>query len=124
MTDYPERINISPVHRQKLENDFYLVDRAAFPGKGVEYIRADAVDAKAQALHAPSTDPVTVKEAARVIMGDRDARNAAFDGMWVIAEKHSLEATNSGGARYSITGDVVNELYYAALRAIQDKTDE
>lgn len=41
MADYPERINISPVHRQEREDDFYLVDRKAFPGKGVEYIRAD-----------------------------------------------------------------------------------
>ena len=41
MTDYPERINISPVFRQKREDDFYLVDRAAFPDKGTEYVRAD-----------------------------------------------------------------------------------
>lgn len=41
MTDYPERINISPVHRQKREDDFYLVDRQAFPNKGVEYLLFD-----------------------------------------------------------------------------------
>jgi len=43
MYDYPERISISPVHRQKRDDDFYLVDRKAFPGKGVEYVRADMV---------------------------------------------------------------------------------
>jgi hypothetical protein len=43
MNDCPERINISPVHRQKREDDFYLVDRAALPGKGVEYTRTDHV---------------------------------------------------------------------------------
>lgn len=43
MSDYPERISISPVHRQKRDDDFYLVDRKAFPGKGVEYVRADMV---------------------------------------------------------------------------------
>ena len=45
MSDFPERISISPVHRQKRDDDFYLVDRKAFPGKGTEYIRADHVDA-------------------------------------------------------------------------------
>ena len=43
MSDYPERISISPVHRQKRDDDFYLVDRKALPGKGVEYVRADMV---------------------------------------------------------------------------------
>jgi hypothetical protein len=45
MTDFPERISISPVHRQKRRDDFYLVDRDAFPGKGVEYVRADLLTA-------------------------------------------------------------------------------
>lgn len=44
MTDFPERISISPVHRQKREDDFYLVDREAFPGKGKGYVRADISD--------------------------------------------------------------------------------
>jgi hypothetical protein len=47
MTDYPERISISPVYRQKRDDDFYLVDRDAFPGKGAEYVRVDLIaDAK------------------------------------------------------------------------------
>ena len=62
--------------------------------------------------------PMSVKEAAQVIMRSKDARNAALDAMWEVAEKHSLEATNSGGALYSVTWDAVNELYYAALRAL------
>lgn len=45
MTDYPERISISPVFRQKREDDFYLVDRTAFPGEGKEYVRADLLEA-------------------------------------------------------------------------------
>lgn len=44
MSDYPERISISPVHRQKHDDDFYLVDRKAFPGKGTEYVRADRIE--------------------------------------------------------------------------------
>lgn len=44
MSDYPERISISPVHRQKRDDDFYLVDRKAFPDKGVEYVRADRIE--------------------------------------------------------------------------------
>ena len=46
MTDFPERISISPVHRQKRDDDFYLVDRDAFPGKGREYVRADLHEAE------------------------------------------------------------------------------
>lgn len=49
MTDFPEKINISPVHRQKRDDDFYLVDRAAFPGKGTEYVRADVAAAMVKA---------------------------------------------------------------------------
>ncbi len=41
MTEYPERISISPVYKQKRDDDFYLIDREAFPGRGVEYVRAD-----------------------------------------------------------------------------------
>ena len=59
----------------------------------------------------------SVAEAARVLMQSKVARDAAFDAMWRVSEKHSLEATNRAGARYSITGDVVNEIWYAALRA-------
>lgn len=40
-SEAPDRISISPVYRQKRADDYYLVDREAFPGKGVEYIRAD-----------------------------------------------------------------------------------
>jgi len=68
--------------------------------------------------------PVSVEEAARTIMHSKNARDMAFDAMWVVAEKHSLEATNAGGARYSITGDVVNELYYAAILALITDTDK
>lgn len=45
MSDYPERISMSPTFRQKREDDFYLVDRKAFPGKGTEYVRADRIKA-------------------------------------------------------------------------------
>ena len=45
MTDFPTRISISPLQRQKRDDDFYLVDREAFPGKGKEYIREDISDA-------------------------------------------------------------------------------
>ena len=44
MSDYPERISISPTFRQKREDDFYLVDRKAFPGKGTEYVRAARIE--------------------------------------------------------------------------------
>lgn len=44
ISDYPERISISPTYRQKREDDFYLVDRKAFPGKGTEYVRADRIE--------------------------------------------------------------------------------
>jgi len=44
MSDYPDRISISPVYRQERDDDFYLVDRKAFPGKGVEYVRADRIE--------------------------------------------------------------------------------
>ena len=44
MSDYPERISISPTSRQKGEDDFFLVDRKAFPGKGTEYVRADRIE--------------------------------------------------------------------------------
>jgi len=41
MSDVPERISISPVHNRKRDDDYYLVDRKAFPGKGTEFVRAD-----------------------------------------------------------------------------------
>ena len=44
MSDYPERISISPVYQHEQDDDFYLVDRKAFPGKGVEYVRADRIE--------------------------------------------------------------------------------
>ncbi len=44
MSDYPERISISPTSRQKREDDFFLVDRKAFPRKGTEYVRADRIE--------------------------------------------------------------------------------
>jgi hypothetical protein len=46
MTEYPKRISISPVYRQKRDDDFYLVDRDAFPGKGKEYVPADLLKAE------------------------------------------------------------------------------
>ena len=57
MTDTaPDRISISPVHRKKREDDFYLVDRRAFPGKGTEYIRADLHEAEVAALKAENQE--------------------------------------------------------------------
>ena len=56
--------------------------------------------------------------AASVLIGSREARKTAFEAMWKVAERHSLEATNENGARYSITGDVINELWYFALIAL------
>lgn len=44
MSDYPERISISPTSRQKREDDFFLIDGKAFPGKGTEYVRADRIE--------------------------------------------------------------------------------
>ena len=44
VSEYPDRISISPVYRQKRDDDFYLVDRDAFPGKGVDYVRADRIE--------------------------------------------------------------------------------
>ena len=44
ISKYPERISISPTFRQKREDDFFLVDRKAFPGKGTEYVRADRIE--------------------------------------------------------------------------------
>ena len=80
--------------------------------------RAESTLARIDADAPARPAPVTVEEAALRIMLSSKARDTAFDAMWKVAEKHSLEATNQGGARYSITGDVVNELYYAALRAL------
>jgi hypothetical protein len=66
-----------------------------------------------------TTTPDPVSEAAKVLEKSRTARKAAFDEMWKVAtEEFSLEATNNGGARYSITGDVINALWYAAIRAL------
>lgn len=45
MSEYPEKISISPTFRQKRQDDFFLVDRKAFPGKGTEYVRADLLEA-------------------------------------------------------------------------------
>ena len=50
MTDCPERISISPVHRPKQDDDFYLVDRDAYPDKGTEYIRLDLHEAEVKRL--------------------------------------------------------------------------
>ncbi|MCA9368310.1 hypothetical protein KC887_08735 [Candidatus Kaiserbacteria bacterium] len=47
----PERISISPTYNQKRDDDYYLVDRDAFPGKGTEYIRADIADARVAAAY-------------------------------------------------------------------------
>jgi len=58
MSDVPERISISPVHNRKRDDDYYLVDRKAFPGKGTEFVRAD--------LHAALTY-------------ERDARKQQFE---------------------------------------------
>lgn len=61
ISDFPERISISPVHRQKRDDDFYLVDRKAFPGKGTEYLRSDL----AQAMVAKAREDA-LREAAEV----------------------------------------------------------
>ena len=73
----------------------------------------------------PERPEVTVGDAAQRIMRDKTARDDAFNAMWLVAEKHRLEVTTAAGSRYFITGDVVNELYYAALCALaqEDKTD-
>ena len=93
MSDYPERISISPTSRQKREDDFFLVDRKAFPGKGTEYVRADRIEeleaklAKAvEALtqierayyqEATNPGPETIRRMAARMNGiARDAQNA------------------------------------------------
>lgn len=64
-------------------------------------------------------EPQTPAQAARVIESSKPARDAAFNAMWeVLATKHDAEVKTPGGSRYGITGDVVNEAMYAALRAI------
>ena len=47
----PERISISPTYNQKHDDDYYLVDRAAFPGKGIEYVHDDLADAAVAAAY-------------------------------------------------------------------------
>lgn len=80
------------------------------------YFRHQLEQARAKALD---------EAAARNLMSSDDARNKAFDAMWYVAtEKLSLEATNDGGARYSITGGEINELWYAAIRAIADQEQD
>jgi hypothetical protein len=68
MSDFPERISISPVHRQKRDDDFYLVDRNAFPGKGTEYTRSDL----AQAMVANAQEETKAKTLATIslMLGD------------------------------------------------------
>lgn len=83
-----------------------------------------AIAEKSEAIAAWNTREPSVAEAARVLMQSKVARDAAFDAMWRVSEKHSLEATNRAGARYSITGDVVNEIWYAALRALAEKDEQ
>jgi hypothetical protein len=43
MKSYPERISISPTYRGDKDDDYFLINRKVFPGRGVEYIRADLV---------------------------------------------------------------------------------
>lgn len=79
---------------------------------------ARIADLERQLAEAQARSP-SVEEAARVLGKSKPAREAAFEAMWKVAtETYSLEATNEAGARYSITGDVVNTLWYAALRAL------
>lgn len=103
------------------------VDDAKWYGAGFMRVLSDGtwdhIDHECISIHAPldpnppEVDPVS--EAAKVLEQSRTARKAAFDEMWKVAtEEFSLEATNSGGARYSITGDVINALWYAGLRAL------
>ena len=54
----PERISISPTYNQKRDDDYYLVDRDAFPGKGTEYIRADIADARVAAAYEAAAQEV------------------------------------------------------------------
>jgi len=68
---------------------------------------------------AVALEPQTPAQAARVIESSKPARDAAFNAMWeVLATKHDAEVKTPEGSRYGITGDVVNEAMYAALRAI------
>jgi len=68
MSDFPERISISPTYRRKRDDDFYLVDRKVFPGKGTEYIRADV----AQAMAAKAQEETRAKTLATIslMLGD------------------------------------------------------
>lgn len=63
MSDTPERISISPTYRQKRDDDYYLVDRGAFPGKGTEYIRADIHLAEIERLTAVNAELLEALEA-------------------------------------------------------------
>lgn len=101
------QIDAEPDETENMLGDF---DDEAFT---IAYLKG-VVDGKAEPRQP------TVQEAAQAIMQSKEARDTAFEAVWSVAEKHNLEATNSGGARYSITGDVVNEVYYAALRALAE----
>jgi len=70
MSDYPERISISPVHRQKRDDDFYLVDRKAFPDKGVEYVRADIAQAAAADALAEAVDVDMIEQAISDVLSE------------------------------------------------------
>ena len=69
MSDYPERISISPVHRQKRDDDFYLVDRKAFPDKGVEYVRADRIE-ELEAKLAKAVDVELIEQAISDVLSE------------------------------------------------------
>jgi hypothetical protein len=102
MSDFPERINISPAHRQTRDDDFYLVDRKAFPGKGIEYIRADVAQAMVAAAYedaintcemCPRPHGHRIAEAIRVDV-TTDAR-AALDAMLAKAREDALREAAS-----------------------------
>lgn len=69
MTDAPDKISISPVYNQKRDDDFYLVDRKAFPGKGTEYTRTDLYDAKVAEVAALKDDVERMRDALEGLIG-------------------------------------------------------
>jgi len=88
MSDYPDRISISPVYRQERDDDFYLVDRKAFPGKGVEYVRADRIEELEARMARAVEAEMTLPEGRKPITGEELSRLVGrMQGMALVNER-------------------------------------
>lgn len=128
----PERISISPTYNQKRDDDYYLVDRDAFPGKGTEYIRADISQAAIAAAYEVAAgyayqqwdddDAQEHREAIRALT-PADAL-AALEAVKREAERAGYERGVREAARHaaSATGDI--ELFNSILALLKPTAQE